>query len=102
MQGSCGAEAPRIAHPLYALADFVVSLCVASSQVIERMRNAGIILSPYLDQGMVQRIHAEVGMPMQPEGPGGQWNQQEDQGQQQQQGDEQGEGIGEEIDEEVG
>lgn len=84
------------------LAAFAFPSLFSPLQVIERMRGAGIILSPYLDQGMVQRIHAEVGMPMQPEGPGGQWNQQEEAGGQQQQGEEQGEGIGEEIDEEVG
>lgn len=61
--------------------------------VIERMRGANIILSPYLDQTMVQRIHQEVGVQMQPEGPGGQWQQ----GQHEQQGGE----VGEEIDEEV-
>ena len=63
-------------------------------RVIERMRGANIILSPYLDQAMVQRIHQEVGVQMVPEGPGGQWQQ----GQEQQGGTD----IGEEIDEEVG
>jgi len=60
--------------------------------VIERMRGANIVLSPYLDRQMVERIHAEVGAEMLPEGPGGAW----DQGQM-------GEGdIGEEIGEEIG
>jgi intraflagellar transport protein 140 len=42
--------------------------------VIERMRAANIILSPYLDQAMVQKIHSEVGQPMIPEGKDTQWN----------------------------
>ena len=62
--------------------------------VIERMRAANIILSPYLDQGMVHKIHAEMGVEVQPEGAQGQGQWQEGD---QQQGD-----IGEEIDEEVG
>jgi len=71
--------------------------------VIERMRGAGIILSPYLDQQMVQRIHQEVGQPMQPEGPGGQWGQEQQQQQHQhhQQYDQGGDDIGEEINEDV-
>lgn len=63
--------------------------------VIERMRGANIVLSPYLDKAMVEKIHAEVGAQMIPEGPGGQWDQQ---------GGQQGGGegdIGEEINEEV-
>jgi intraflagellar transport protein 140 len=52
--------------------------------VIERMRGAGIILSPYLDNAMVIKIHQEVGQPMIPEGPAAAAQQQHHHHQQQQ------------------
>jgi intraflagellar transport protein 140 len=69
--------------------------------VIERMRAANIILSPYLDQAMVQTIHQQVGVQMQAEGAGGQWQQQQGGGAggHHDQADEEGGDIGEEIQE---
>lgn len=75
-----------------------VSEFAKAYQVIERMRSANIILSPYLDQQMVQRIHAEVGVQMQEESGQHQQQQQQQWGQQ---GQEDGD-IGEEINEEIG
>lgn len=62
-------------------------------KTIEQMRQRGIILSPYLDQAMVQQIHQAVGVQMQDE------NGAQPQQQHQQQNDEHD--IGEEINEEM-
>merc|ERR1711959_256819 len=38
---------------------------------VERMRERGVILSPYLDRAVIEQIHSEMGIPLVPEESGG-------------------------------